>query len=185
MAESTAVIDANEPLLLLPDRTCLQAAQACAAFSFRGDPVARVAFGNAIGLVLPESPRSSTENGDRSALWLGPDEWLVLAPAASNAGLVSDAAGLRNIPHALVDVSDCDVGLDIEGPSSHLLLNAGTPLDMDESAFPVGMCVRTLFAKSGVLLWRRGADHFRLHVARSFASYVAAVLHEASRGMRF
>ena len=182
MAESAALLDPSGPLLMLPDGTRLQAEQACAAFSFRGDPAARAAFGDAIGFALPASPRGTAENGILAALWLGPDEWLVLAPAASNAGIVSAAAAMRDIPYALVDISDRDVGFDLEGPSAALLLNAGTPLDLDESAFPVGMCVRTLFAKSGILLWRRGPAGFRLRVARSFAPYLVGVLREASHG---
>jgi sarcosine oxidase subunit gamma len=61
------------------------------------------------------------------------------------------------------------------------VLNAGCPLDLDAAEFPVGMCTRTVLAKSEIVLWRRGVDSFRLEVARSFTPYVRAFLMEAAR----
>jgi hypothetical protein len=52
------------------------------------------------------------------------------------------------------------------------------PLPLDLTAFPVGMCTRTVFAKAEVVLWRTAPETFRLEVARSFARYVAAMLGE-------
>ena len=119
--------------------------------------------------------------GDRVALWLGPDEWLLLLPEAD---LPSLRARLSAAPLAmagsLVDISHRDVGLLIAGRDASWLLAAGCPLDLDISAFPVGMCTRTLLAKAEIVLWRSGADVFRLEVQRSFASYVAAFLCEAA-----
>jgi heterotetrameric sarcosine oxidase gamma subunit len=42
------------------------------------------------------------------------------------------------------------------------LLAAGVPLDLDLSAFPVGMVPRTLLLKAEIPLWRREAERFRL-----------------------
>ena len=53
--------------------------------------------------------------------------------------------------------------------------------NLDASAFPVGMCTRTVLAKAEVVLWRTAAEAFRLEVARSFVSYVAEFLAEAER----
>jgi sarcosine oxidase, subunit gamma len=61
------------------------------------------------------------------------------------------------------------------------LLAAGCPLDLDERAFPVGMCTRTVLAKAEVVLWRTGVESFRLEVARSFVAYVSEFLAEAAR----
>jgi sarcosine oxidase subunit gamma len=57
-------------------------------------------------------------------------------------------------------------------------LNGGCPLDLHADAFPVGMCTRTVFGKSEIVLWRCAADCFHLEVARSFAAYVHALLGE-------
>ncbi len=46
------------------------------------------------------------------------------------------------------------------------------------------MCTRTMLAKAEVVLWRTGAQAFRLEVWRSFAAYVSQFLAEAARGIK-
>lgn len=153
-------------------------------FSFRGDDAAAEGCGRALGFALPRVACRSAEAGDRAALWLGPDEWLVLAPEAETAPLFAAVeAALGAAPHALVDVSHRQVGFAVAGRRAAALLNAGCPLDLDPSAFPVGTCTRTVLAKCDVVLWRRGPDAFRLEVNRSFADYLAGVLRMAERGL--
>ena len=145
-------------------------------FSFRGGPEAADACGRVLGLVLPRDACRAAEAGDRAALWLGPDEWLLLAPEAETATLFAAIeGGLGGTPHALVDVSHRQVGFAVAGRQAPALLNAGCPLDLDPAAFPVGMCTRTVLAKCDVALWRRGPEAFRLEVNRSFADYLAEI----------
>jgi sarcosine oxidase, subunit gamma len=61
------------------------------------------------------------------------------------------------------------------------VLNSGCPLDLDESAFPVGMATRTILAKAEVILWRRGPTAFHVECWRSFGPYVHYFLGEAAR----
>jgi len=73
--------------------------------------------------------------------------------------------------------------LAVSGPQATTLLAAGCPLDLDASAFPVGMCTRTMLAKAEVVLWRTDPQVFRLEVWRSFVAYVSQFLGEAARGI--
>ena len=117
----------------------------------------------------------------RAALWLGPDEWLLIAEdEAEGLGEALEAA-LAGVAHALIDVSHRQCAIELAGPGAARLINAGCPLDLDLSAFPVGMVARTLLLKAEIMLWRREAERFRLEVARSFAPYVAAVLTASAR----
>jgi sarcosine oxidase, subunit gamma len=173
-----------------------------ARFLYQGAPEA---ISEAFGVALPTTPmraartdaaksqptpsgNSGSDGGagatGRAALWLGPDEWLLLAPEVEHATL---AAALGTVAGAasqsLVDISHRQVGLRVSGPRADQLLNAGCPLDLDVRAFPVGMCSRTLLAKADIVLWRVEPDVFHLEVLRSFAPYVAAYLTESARGM--
>lgn len=140
------------------------------------------AAGAAFGVAIPTKPLTSATSGDRSALWLGPDEWLLLAPEAETATLYQQlTTALAGIACALVDVSHRQTALLIEGPKAAAILNAGVPLDLSLKAFPVGMVTRTIFEKAEIVLWRTGADAFRLEVWRSFAPYVLALLQAADR----
>ena len=167
------------PLTNLPPTASgvsLSIAPAIARFIYRGsDGVA--AAGNAFGVALPTKPCSSAIAGAHAALWLGPDELLLLAPASETANVQKTLAEvLADIPHALVDISHRQIGLRLDGPGAASLLNTGVPLDLSQAAFPVGMVTRTIFEKAEIILWRTDANSFRIEVWRSFSPYVLALL---------
>ena len=117
----------------------------------------------------------------RAAFWLGPDEWLLVAPDGDADAIAADiAAALTGAPASIVDISDRQVALSVSGPRATEVVNAFNPLDLDPAAFPVGMVTRTIFAKAEIVLWRTAPDAFRIEVWRSFAPYVEGLLREAA-----
>ena len=154
----------------------IAAAPAAARFILRGTDCATAA-GTAFGVVLPAVPCRAAESGERAALWLGPDEWLLLAAAAETEALQEALRNsLAGSPHALVDVSHRQVALIVEGAGAATVLNSGVPLDLSIQTFPVGMVARTIFDKAEIVLWRCAANRFRIEVWRSFSPYVLALL---------
>jgi len=155
-----------------------------ARWILRGGADARAAAAAALKLPIPDEACRAAADGERAALWLGPDEWLLIAPAAdADATGAALAAALAAVAHSLVDVSHRQVALELTTPQAPLLIAAGCPLDLEPGAFPVGMCTRTMLAKAEIVLWRTGPDEFRIEVWRSFAPYVSAFLGEAVRGI--
>jgi sarcosine oxidase, subunit gamma len=155
-----------------------------ARWILRGGPKVRLAAEGALELAVPAVACRAAVAGDTAALWLGPDEWLLISGEhAADETVLELRAALAGLPHSLVDVSHRQVALEVSGPDAPLLLAAGCPLDLEPSAFPVGMCTRTMLAKAEIVLWRTAADVFRLEVWRSFAPYVSAFLSEAARGV--
>jgi sarcosine oxidase subunit gamma len=148
----------------------------------RGTPAVMAAAGEVLGLSLSMPACRASVRGTRTALWLGPDERLLLDEEPSAAGTAERLAqALRGQTHSLVDVSHRQVAFALADAHAISVLAAGCPLDLDPSAFPVGMCTRTVFAKAEIVLWRYGEDRFRLEVWRSFAAYVSGVIAEAAR----
>jgi sarcosine oxidase, subunit gamma len=151
-----------------------------ARFILQGGAVARRAAGDAFGVALPEDACRANTAGDRAALWLGPDEHLLLAPAGEAESIAAQlASALAGIPHSLVEVSARQVAMQVSGPDASELLNSGCPLDLDPVAFPPGMCTRTIIGKAEAVLWRKSAAEYHLEVWRSFAGYVVDWLREA------
>ena len=155
-----------------------------ARWILRGGPKVRLAAEAALELAVPAAACRAAAQGDSAALWLGPDEWLlIIGEHATDEAAAALRTALAGLPHSLVEVSHRQVALEVRGPDAALLLAAGCPLDLDATAFPVGMCTRTMLAKAEIVLWRTGADVFRIEVWRSFAPYVSAFLSEAARGV--
>jgi sarcosine oxidase, subunit gamma len=179
MADGIAVRRSVLDGLALPSHShaTVKHAGAVSRFIYRGPPdLAAAAF----AVELPTVPMRSCRHGDRAALWLGPDEWLLLAPEAEGAALAAAlSSAVGDTPASLVDVSHRQVGLVVAGPRAEQLLNAGCPLDLGSADFPIGMCTRTILAKVEIVLLRTHDDVFRVEVARSFAPYVVAFLAEA------
>jgi sarcosine oxidase, subunit gamma len=150
----------------------------------RAAPAVLEGAGDVLGLSLSMPACRASIAATRAALWLGPDERLLLgedSSAIETAKLLQRV--LQQQPHSLVDVSHRQVALVLTGPGAATVLAAGCPLDLDPAAFPVGMCTRTVLAKAEIVLWRRADDSFHLEVWRSFAAYVSGVLAEAARDL--
>jgi len=143
----------------------------------RGGPKVLAAAADALGLPRGETPCRAVRNDGRAALWLGPDERLLIGPAEAAAelsGLLQSA--LAGLPHSLVEISHAQLAFEMSGARAAAALNIGCPLDLDLAAFPVDMCTRTVFAKAQIVLWRTGLETFRVESARSFAPYVTKIL---------
>jgi sarcosine oxidase, subunit gamma len=166
-----------------PRFTLSQAAPA-ARFILRGSEAVRVSCGMAFGAELPSQLGSAGEGEGRAALWLGPDEWLLVADGADAADIGATLESvLDGTAHSLVDVSHRQIGLIASGPAAARVLNAGCPLDLNLKVFPVGFATRTLFDKVEIVLWRRAETTFQVEIWRSFAPYLAGSLAEAARGV--
>ncbi len=166
----------------LPPAAWLENLPAASRCILRGGISARTAAGEGFGMPLPETACRAATNGNRAALWLGPDEHLLLAPDGEVALIESTLArALQGQAYSLVDVSHRQVGFNIHGPHAEWLLESQCPLPLNLRDFPVGMCTRTVFAKAEIVLWRTGEQAFRLEVWRSFSLYVVQLLHEVAR----
>ena len=181
-----AGVHARSPLegLELPagPRFRLAEARPASRFILRGGEAVRVACGMVFGAEPPPRPGAAGES-ERAALWLGPDEWLLIAGGA-DAGAIAETleSVLEGTAHSLVDVSHRQIGLIASGPAAARVVNSGCPLDLGLAAFPVGFATRTVFDKAEIVLWRRAEDVFQVEVWRSLAPYLAASLAEAARG---
>ncbi|WP_051631350.1 sarcosine oxidase subunit gamma [Afifella pfennigii] len=158
-----------------------------AKFVLRLDPAAgEAAFRQAAGLDLPAAPLMSVVNGERAVLWLGPDEFLVVAPEAE-AGELAEAlaAGLADTHHQFTEVSNYYTAILVEGPKARQALMKLTTLDLHPRAFKPGMVAGSNFGHAQAYLWleheEEGAARLRLYVRWSMAEYLWCALAEAGR----
>jgi sarcosine oxidase subunit gamma len=151
----------------------LTPAEPASRLSLRAKAEAVDALSAALGLTLPTHPKTSASASARHALWLGPDEWLVIDELANDLAGTVLAAGVL---HSATDISHRNTAILVEGPGACVALNAGCPQDLSLTAFPVGACSRTVFGKAEIVLYRTGAETFRVECWRSFSPYVAGLL---------
>jgi sarcosine oxidase, subunit gamma len=125
---------------------------------------------------FPAEPNTWSRAGERDVLWLGPDEWLVVAaPGEADTVVAELRTELASRHHSVVDVSSNRVVIELAGASRLELLSSSCPLDLDPRIWVEGRCAQTLFGAAPVLLQERAGDT-RLLVRPSFAHYVVDLL---------
>jgi sarcosine oxidase subunit gamma len=135
----------------------------------------------AVALGLPTEPLTSAGD-DPAALWVSPDQWLLLSDSRTPAALAAHCQqALGDILHNATDSSDALACFLVEGRGARALLAMASGVDFDAGAFPPGSCVRTKFAKVAVLIRATGAESFDLFLDRSAAHYLEQWLRRAAR----
>ncbi|HEY7595158.1 MAG TPA: sarcosine oxidase subunit gamma family protein [Actinophytocola sp.] len=129
-----------------------------------------------LGLPVP-APNRVTTAGERAILWLGPDEYLVVAPDGDG---VAELTG--ESVESVVDVSANRTTIELSGPHARDVLEKGMSIDLHPRAFGPGQCAQTLLARAQVIL-RQVDDRPTYHVLvrGSFAPYLADWLVDAAR----
>ncbi|MGY6708804.1 MAG: sarcosine oxidase subunit gamma [Rhizobiaceae bacterium] len=180
MVEVAARMHPLEGCVLARDAVEVRPAAPATRLSLRAPAASRAPLSKSLGLTLPDRPKTSSSKGERHALWLGPDEWLVIDEKQSDLlGACDPVSAL----HAAVDVSHRNTAILVSGTGAEAVLSAGCPQDLAPAAFPVGACSRTVLGKVEVVLYRTAADGFRVEVWRSFSDYAFTLLREAARDL--
>lgn len=133
----------------------------------------RTADGSALG--FPTELNTWAPVGEHEVLWLGPDEWLVVASADAAEVTAEVEASLAGEHHSVVDVSANRVVIGLADAGRLELLASACPIDLDPRVWTEGRCAQTLFGSGQVLLQER-ASETRLFVRPSFAGYVVDLL---------
>jgi sarcosine oxidase subunit gamma len=128
----------------------------------------------ATGVDLPMAANTVVTADDVRILWLGPDEWWVVA---SDARRVEILNGLRQAfagQHTNVtDVSESRTIIAMSGPAARDVLARGISLDLHPRAFGPGQCVQTSLSRTNVLLHQTdNAPAYEIYVLKSFSDYL-------------
>ncbi len=135
-----------------------------------------------LGFDLPKAPRSSAGFGDVKALWLSPDQWLILCPRERAPALAAELQNALATFHALaVDVSDMRTIIRLEGPHGREVLLKGCSLDLMGDGYEAGTARRVRFAEIAALLHVAEDNIIDLYVFRSYAHYAWDFLLKAAR----
>ncbi len=158
----------------------------CTKLNLRGDS-SNLAFTKAVqsvlGVALPLAPNTQATQGEKTAFWLGPDEWIVHLPLIeTEAPTAALMKATRDLHCAITDVSDYFSVIELSGPLACQIIASSSPFDTRINHFTVGQCAQTLFGHASILLWPiNETPTFRLQVRWSYAQYTYAYLTQSIR----
>ncbi|TKV56870.1 sarcosine oxidase subunit gamma [Nakamurella flava] len=141
-------------------------------------------------LQLPTAANTWSRTADGRAIWLGPDEWLLVGSestdAAASAARERELLDLvQTVGGAVTDVSAQRLGIRLGGPKARTVLAKGCSIDLHPKHFGIGTAVQTVLGQAGVVLLALppGADghpEYLVLVRSSFAGYLATWLLDAA-----
>jgi len=133
----------------------------------------------ATGIDLPVTPKKVATGKGHKALWLSPDEWLLIGEGEADALVHRLENALTGQHVAINDVSANRTIFELSGPHGHHVLMKSSEFDFHPRVFAPGDCVQTLIAKSQAIVEQVEDDAFHIYVRSSFSRYVGAWLAEA------
>ena len=156
-----------------------------AQINLRGDVAAkrfRDAVEGVVGVAPPRQPNTTASAGAITAFWLGPDEWLIVAPDDRADKMVEALrAALEKQHTAVTDVSEARTAIGLSGANARDVMMKGCSLDLHPREFGPGRCAQSTLGKAQILLHQLDdGPTYDLYVPRSFAEYLWAWLEDAS-----
>lgn len=170
------------PFLTMVGLRATPGGEAAAAFSSELGIALPAGVGRVTGAAVFTGPCAAASDPAHgtAVLWLGPDEYLVVAaPDLPLAGRLQEALGAA--PGAAVDLSANRTTLELTGARARDVLDTGCRIDLHPREFPPGTAVATLFAEIPVIVWRCGEESYRIMPRASFADHVARRLLDGMR----
>jgi sarcosine oxidase, subunit gamma len=193
LARTAPLAAYGDALGALPDGVQITPLPFVAMIDIRLDPTgsAAVAVGEYLGVALPTAPSTYAQSETATAIWLGPDEWLITSPFRTPEQLETGlreavGAGGTEFDGTVVDVSAQRTTVALRGEHVRDLLAGGCALDLHPRVFGRGAAAQTLLGQAGVLLMALDdtGTHYQLVVRSSFAGYLIAWLLDAATEYR-
>ena len=176
--------DSGRDLPMTREGTTIAIAETPAAFVLQGncrDGVYYKAAEDVLGLALPKLVSEVARSETCRAFWLGPDMWLLLAPAAEAVETSQKLAVLtaRFLHASFIETTETRAWLKLEGPAARETLMKLTARDLRDSAFPIGACVGALLGPMHALMERVGEDAYLIAGPTSSAEFLATMIRDA------
>jgi sarcosine oxidase, subunit gamma len=189
----------GDALGALPDGVQITPRPFVAMTNLRVDPTrptAAAAVAEYLGVALPTTPSTYAESETATAIWLGPDEWLITSPVRtpeeletglrSAISLQDTVGGGAEFTGSVVDVSAQRTTLRLRGEHARDLLAGGCSLDLHPRMFGRGAAAQTLLGQAGIVLMALDdtGTHYQIVVRSSFAGYLTSWLLDAATEYR-
>ena len=144
-------------------------------------------IGKNLNMLLPTEANTSTSGETLTALWLSPDEWMLVSNETVSADIntyqIEDDL-INNISKvnlgAVTDVSDQFVMINIKGSKVFDLFATGSPFNFNEFKNKKGSVVQTILSHIDVIIHLTEINEVNLLVRRSFSEHLHSWLNDSA-----
>ena len=135
--------------------------------------------GKNLNMILPTEANTSTTSDKLTAIWLSPDEWMIVSNELVSKDnnkyelqkMLFNSISKTTIG-AVVDVTDQFVQLELKGENIYEIFSAGSPFNFNEFKEKKGSSTQTILNHVDVILHHKDKNIVNLFVRRSFAEHL-------------
>ena len=135
--------------------------------------------GKNLNMILPTEANTSTTSDKLTAIWLSPDEWMIVSNELVNKEndkyelneILFNSISKTNLG-AVIDVTDQFIQLELKGKNIYKIFSAGCPFNFNEFKEKKGSTTQTVLNHVDVILHHKDENIVNLFVRRSFAEHL-------------
>ena len=135
--------------------------------------------GKNLNMILPTEANTSTTSDKLTAIWLSPDEWMIVSNELVNKDtnkyelyeILFNSISKTNLG-AVIDVTDQFVQLELKGKNIYKIFSAGCPFNFNEFKEKIGATTQTVLNHIDVILHHKEENVVNLFARRSFAEHL-------------
>ena len=143
--------------------------------------------GKNLNMILPTEANTSTTTDKLTAIWLSPDEWMIVSNKIVNKDTNKDklyemlfnSISKTNLG-AVVDVTDQFVQLELKGNNIYEIFSAGCPFNFNEFKEKKGSTTQTVLNHIDVILHNKEENVVNLFVRRSFTEHLCSWIEDCA-----
>ena len=143
--------------------------------------------GKNLNMILPTEANTSTTSDKLTAIWLSPDEWMIVSNELVNKDtnkyelyeILFNSISKTNLG-AVIDVTDQFVQLELKGKNIYEIFSAGCPFNFNEFKEKKGATTQTLLNHIDVILHNKNENVVNLFVRRSYAEHLWSWIEDCS-----
>ena len=145
------------------------------------------AVGKHLDMILPTEANTSSSSSKLTAIWLSPDEWMVVTNELIEKNTNSydleeslyNSISKTNLG-AVIDVTDQFVMLELKGSKIYELFSSGSPYNFNDFRKKKGSTTQTLLNNIDVIIQNRGENLVNLFVRRSFSEHLFSWINDSA-----
>ena len=130
-------------------------------------------------MILPTEANTSTTSDKLTAIWLSPDEWMIVSNELVSKDtnkyeiqeILFNSVSKTNLG-AVIDVTDQFVQLELKGKNIYEIFSSGCPFNFNVFKEKKGSTTQTVLNHVDVILHHKEENVVNLFVRRSFAEYL-------------
>ena len=145
------------------------------------------AVGKHLDMILPTEANTSSSSSKLTAIWLSPDEWMVVSNEfieKNNNSYDLEESLYNSISKtnlgAVIDVTDQFVMLELKGSKIYELFSSGSPYNFNDVREKKGSTTQTLLNNIDVIIQNKSENLVNLFVRRSFSEHLFSWINDSA-----